>query len=151
MNPDPLQPEGQFTGSAGGVPDRRFCPFCGQAVPFRADRCRYCAAWLSELPDDPSRFRKQGVQATDFLLPTNVSAWAIASCYMGLVGFCLPLLGLLFAAPGLICGIVALTRWKKGSGYGAVTSNIRSIIGVVLSSLGLLIWGSFLVWMMLQK
>ena len=151
MSPNPQGHDDRITGDPGRPLDHRPCPFCGQAVPFRADRCRYCAAWLSELPDDPSRFRKQGVQATDFLLPTNVSAWAIASCYMGLVGFCLPLLGLLFAAPGLVCGIVALTRWKKGSGYGAVTSNIRSIIGVVLSSLGLLIWGSFLVWMMLQK
>jgi len=38
----------------------------------------------------------------------------------------------------LVCGIVPLRRRKKTGTYGAVTSDSRAIVGIVLSSLTLL-------------
>jgi len=129
--------------------DKEPCPFCGKLISARAERCRFCGEDLYEDEEDdhrrrPRRSRKgEEIEATDFLIPTNVSGWAIACCYLGLIGFCLPLIGLLFAVPAVICGIVAIkTRSKKGS-YGAVTSNIRAIIGLVLGGLAVLGWGTF--------
>ena len=89
--------------------------------------------------DRPARRRRPepAMGETDLLVPTNVSPWAIASCYLGLIGFCLPVVGLVFAIPALICGIVAIRRRSKSQTYGGVTSNIRAVIGVVLSSLAL--------------
>jgi hypothetical protein len=104
-----------------------------------------------DFPRRRRSFRKEDtVEATDFLIPTNVSGWAILSCYFGLVGFCLPVAGFFFALPGFICGIVAVRRLRRGASYGAVTSNIRAILGLVLSTLGLLGWGTVLVLMILH-
>ena len=77
------------------------------------------------------------VEPVDFIIPTNVSAWSILACYLGLIGFCLPFIGLVFAIPAVIFGIVALRQRKKRkySSYGAVTSDVRAIIGLVLGSL----------------
>src|SRR5579883_320273 len=95
--------------------------------------------------DRPRRRRPSAdVDPVGFIVPTDVSAWSIISCYAGLIGFCLPFVGILFAIPGLICGIVALRRRKKAASYGAVTSDVRAVIGVVLSSLSLLGNGAFL-------
>jgi hypothetical protein len=88
------------------------------------------------------------VEPTDFIVPTNVSPWAIASCYLGFVGFFLPLIGLVFAIPAFICGIVAIRKRARGANYGAVTSNIRAIIGLVLSSLAILGYGGLLIAML---
>jgi hypothetical protein len=126
------------------------CPFCGRPVPTTATKCRFCGEYLDEDDDEPERRprrRGEAVEATDFLIPTNVSGWAIASCYMGLIGFCIPFAGLLFAVPAFICGIVALRKRRKGGSYNAVTSNIRAIIGLVLSSLAILGWGGLLICM----
>jgi hypothetical protein len=91
------------------------------------------------------RIRKDdGVEPSDFLVPTNVSGWAIASCYMGLVGLLFPLIGLLFAVPAFLFGIIAVTRPKRGGSYGAVTSNVRAVIGLVLSGIAILLWGGVL-------
>jgi hypothetical protein len=95
------------------------------------------------------RPREETTEATDFLIPTNVSGWAIASCYLGLIGFCIPFVGLLFAVPALIFGIIALRKPKRASTYGGVTSNVRAIIGVVLSSLSILGWGGLLIYWLL--
>ncbi len=72
-------------------------------------------------------------------MPTNVSPWAVASCYLGLIGFCLPVVGLIFSIPALVFGIIAMRKRSKAQTYGAVTGNIRAIIGLVLSSLSILI------------
>jgi len=93
----------------------------------------------------PNLQQSNTIEVTDFLVPTNVSAWAIASCYMGFIGFCLPFIGLIFAVPAFISGIIALRKWRKRSSYGSVTSNIRAIIGLILSGLAILIWGGCLV------
>jgi hypothetical protein len=122
------------------------CPECGKLVSVRAEVRPFCNAELYEDDDDdrplPMPRRKAGdVEAVDFLVPTNVSGWFIAACYLGLIGFCLPFVGLVFAVPAVIFGIVALRqrkKRKKPGTYGAVTSDIRAIIGLVLGSLGIL-------------
>jgi len=79
------------------------------------------------------------VEATDFLIPTNVSAWSMAACYFGLFSCFIPFVGLLMALIALPCGIKALRqRNKKASTYGAVTGDIRAVIGIICSSLTLL-------------
>lgn len=97
--------------------------------------------------DRPRRRRRRSddVDPAGFIVPTDVSAWSIISCYAGLIGFCIPFLGVLFAIVALVCGIVALRRRKKASSYGAVTSDVRAVIGVILSSLTLLGHAVFLV------
>src|SRR5262245_13392266 len=78
--------------------------------------------------------------ATEYLVPTRVSGYSIAACYLGLLG-CVPVVGLVFAIIALVCGITALRRRKNmrapGS-YGAVTSDMRAIIGIVLGGFSLL-------------
>jgi hypothetical protein len=90
--------------------------------------------------DRPRRRRREPeVQATDFLIPTNVSAWSIGACYFGLFSCFLPIIGFLMASVALIFGIIALRQRKKGgTSYGSVTGDVRAIIGVVCSSLTLL-------------
>ncbi len=126
------------------------CPECGRPILPGEKSCPNCTpTWESRRPRDDDddedwdrpvrpRQREEALGATDLFVPTNVSPWAIASCYFGLIGFCLPLVGLVFAIPALICGIIAIRKRKQAQTYGAVTSNIRAIIGVVLSSLSIL-------------
>ncbi len=99
-------------------------------------------------PDDeddrPRRRRREEpeFEATDILIPTGVSGYSIAACYLGLVSCFLPVVGLLLGVIALACGIIALRQRKKrraqGS-YGAVTSDMRAIIGVVLGGLATLV------------
>jgi hypothetical protein len=133
-------------------PGEEFCPACGKPVSRRDVSCPHCGTELEE-PDQDRRPRrsldvrkKGGPEATEFLIPTNVSPWAIGSCYLGAVSLCLPFIGLLFAALAIFFGILALaTRRKRGASYGSVTSDIRTIIGLVCGTLGLLLWGTALV------
>ena len=90
--------------------------------------------------DQPRRRREPEFEATDILIPTNVSGYSIAACYLGLIS-CLPLVGLVTGIIAIVCGIVALRRRKKSKApdsYGAVTGDIRAILGIVLGSLGTL-------------
>jgi hypothetical protein len=127
---------------------RQPCPVCGEDIAVSAVLCRFCGERLEK--DENGRFRPVGKardsspEASEFLIPTNVSGWAIVSCYTGLIGFCLPGLGLLFAIPAVICGIVALRRHKNDGSYGSKTSKIRAIIGVVLGGIAVVAWGSLL-------
>jgi hypothetical protein len=127
------------------APREDTCPECGRAVSRRRTRCRHCgASLLDEPPDvDLRRLRRQSedVDPVQFIVPTNVSAWSLISCYAGLIGMCLPIIGLVFALPAFICGIIALRRRKKAANYGAVTSDVRAILGLVFSSIALLLWG----------
>ncbi|MFL5338737.1 MAG: hypothetical protein ACJ8F7_01105, partial [Gemmataceae bacterium] len=95
------------------------CPECGRPLLPGEKSCPNCTPTRERRrppveDDDPDwdrpvrpRPREQPLEATDLFVPTNVSPWAIASCYLGLIGFCLPLIGLLFAIPAFVCGIVA--------------------------------------------
>jgi hypothetical protein len=81
-----------------------------------------------------------GVEATDFLIPTNVSGYSIAACYLGLIS-CLPVVGLVTGVVAILCGIAALRRRNKSrqpGSYGAVTGDIRAVVGIVLGSIGTL-------------
>jgi hypothetical protein len=91
--------------------------------------------------DDRPRRHSSGpeVEATDFLIPTNVSAWSMAACYFGLFSCFIPFIGLVMALVAFPCGIVALRRRKKkAASYGSVTGDIRAVIGLICSSLTLI-------------
>jgi hypothetical protein len=92
-------------------------------------------------------------EATELIVPTGVSAYSIIACYAGLVGMCLPILGAPFALTAFVCAIVALRKRKSGSpaSYGKVTSDIRAIVGLVFSTIGLLINGGFLLILLFGK
>jgi len=121
------------------VPVERPCPFCGRPFPVVAGRCPSCGGQTAAQ-------QQQDVQVVDFLVPRKVSGWSLAACYFGLIGLLLPLLGLFFAAPAVIFGIVALMRKRQGVNYGSVTSDIRAVLGLIFGGLGTLIWG--FVWLM---
>ncbi|HMC65114.1 MAG TPA: zinc ribbon domain-containing protein [Gemmataceae bacterium] len=126
------------------VPSTQPCPNCGERVSSRASVCPFCNANLYDDGDDAPETRRRpmkrsgDINAVEFIVPTNVSGASILSCYLGLIGFCLPLLGLLFAIPAVIFGIIALRRRRQATSYGAVTSDVRAIIGLVLGGLGTL-------------
>jgi hypothetical protein len=131
-------------------------------MPTTAPRCHHCGAWLEAEDGGPEREwldeeeerprrrrrRSKDVEATDFLIPTNVSGWALASCYLGLIGFCLPIVGLVFAFPAFIFGIIALLKPAKRVSYGSVTGNIRAVIGLILSGLAIIGWGGLLLFIL---
>ena len=83
--------------------------------------------------------REQVFEPTEILIPTGVSGYSIAACYIGLVSCFLPLIGLPFAVVAVVCGVMALRRRKKSGTYGAVTGDIRAVVGIVLGSLTLLL------------
>jgi hypothetical protein len=77
-------------------------------VPAEARQCPHCNQWLYE--DDGSKRQGEPVGAVDFLIPRRVSGWSMLSCYMGMLGFCVPFVGLAFAVlspvtsePSLAC------------------------------------------------
>jgi hypothetical protein len=114
-------------------------------VPGNAVTCPQCGAELFEAPRPTRRPQlRPAADGTQLLIPTGVSGWAIASCYLGLLGFCIPFIGIAFALPAIICGIIAVSKPAKGGDYGAVTSNVRAVIGLVLGGLGLIGWTLFL-------
>jgi hypothetical protein len=115
-------------------------------TPLAAAHCRHCRR---ELDDEPRRPRRSAVEATDFLIPTNVSGWALASCYLGLIGFCVPVLGLPFALLAVVFGIIAVRRQKdRAETYGEVTGNIRAVVGLILGGLGIVISAGLLVFIL---
>jgi uncharacterized BrkB/YihY/UPF0761 family membrane protein len=106
----------------------------------REDRPRRRRRQEDDDYDDRPRRRKKApeIEATDFLIPTNVSAASMAACYFGIFSCFLPFLGFLMALIALPCGIVALRRRTKANTYGAVTGDIRAIVGVISSTLTIL-------------
>jgi hypothetical protein len=94
---------------------------------------------LDDHDDRPRRRREPDLEATDFLIPTGVSAYSMAACYFGLFSCFIPVVGLLMALIAVPCGVVALRRRKKrASTYGSVTGDIRAVLGIVCGSLTLL-------------
>jgi hypothetical protein len=69
--------------------------------------------------------------ATGLLVPIGVSGWAMASFFCGLFG-CIPVIGAPLALAAFVCGIIALVKRRRESTYGAVTGNIRAVIGLAL-------------------
>jgi len=92
-------------------------------------------------PRRPRHRPEPVAEPTEFLIPVGVSGYSLAACYLGLVG-CMPVIGLPFGIIALVCGIIALRQRKKkqatGS-YGAVTSDMRAVIGVVLGGISVLL------------
>jgi hypothetical protein len=106
-------------------------------------------------PDDRPRRRRRRPPPDDFdtneLLVPAGSTYAIIALYVGLIGLCLPLVGIVFAVPAFVCGIVAVRRWKKADSYGGVTSNIRAVLGLVISGAAVLLWGTVAVMIALKQ
>ena len=98
--------------------------------------------------DRPRRRRPRGddLEPAELIVPLNVSPLSIIACYAGLVGMCLPVVGLVFAVPALVCGVIALRRRKSdaASSYGKVTGDIRAVVGVIFSTIGILLSGAML-------
>src|SRR5262249_21101949 len=86
------------------APSTHPCHNCGERVSSRTSVCPFCSASLYDDADDAPEIRRrptkrsEDIGAVDFIVPTNVSGASILACYMGLIGFCLPLLGLVFAS-----------------------------------------------------
>ena len=57
----------------------------------------------------------------------------------------MPIVGPVFAIPGLICGIVVMKQRSRNGSYSAVSSNVHAIIGLVVISLGILVSVAFLI------
>jgi hypothetical protein len=123
----------------------RPCPFCGEAIQAEAIKCRFCGEIVRRdgPPDDGP---------VQFIVPVNVSGWSLAACYAGLIGLCIPVVGLVFAIPALIFGIIAVKKMKAGANsYGAISGNIRAVLGLIFSILAILLWGGVLVYILLQE
>jgi hypothetical protein len=98
--------------------------------------------------DRPRRRREPEIDATDFLVPMNVSGWSLAACYIGLVScFPIPGLGLVLGIIALVSARKALRRRKKGSSYGQVTGDMRAVVGMVLGILSIICHSILLVFL----
>ncbi len=75
--------------------------------------------------------------ALGFVVPVGVSGWALAAGYLGLIG-CIPILGVPFALLGILFGVIAIVHRRTDGSYGAITGNVRAVIGIALGLLGLL-------------
>ncbi len=69
--------------------------------------------------------------ATGLLVPVGVSPWAMVAFFCSLFG-CIPIIGAPLALAAFVCGIVALVKRRRDSSYGAVTGNLRAVIGLLL-------------------
>lgn len=94
--------------------------------------------------DRPRRRRPQadadelGATPLAAVVPVGVSPWALAACYLGLIG-CIPLLGAPFALFGVLFGIIALVRRPKNVNYGSITGHVRAFIGIACGLIGLIL------------
>lgn len=152
---DAAEVEDAVTAAPAPGPKRRRDDEDEAVTPRRGSRARRREEEDDEDEDERPRRRsivkEETTAATDFLVPTNVSGWAMASCYLGFVGCFVPVLGLLLCLPALVFGIIALTRPQRGASYNAVTSNIRAVIGLIFGGIGTLLWLGVLVAVLLRK
>jgi len=125
------------------------CPYCGESIIATAVKCRFCGEFIEEEGQAPRTSSSGADDAVQFIVPINVSGWSLVACYAGFIGMCLPLVGLLFSVPAVICGIIALTRRPKGTTYGGITGNIRAVLGLIFGSIGILAWGGMLLFLLL--
>jgi hypothetical protein len=133
-----------------GGPRPIYCPRCDEPNDPRARQCVNCGLSLQER--GPRRREEPGVDPSlQAIIPVNVSPWAVAAFFTGLVG-CIPFIGMPFALAAIICGILGLVkRPKDAATYGGATSNIRAVLGIVFGTLGLLVSGFGLVMMLLGR
>jgi hypothetical protein len=87
-------------------------------------------------------------RAVHLIVPVNVSGWALAACYAGLIGLCLPFAGLLFAIPGLVCGIIAYQRQRQTP--GPASGQFRTLLGLIFSTIAILLWGGASIYLLLD-
>lgn len=129
--------------------DTRICPVCNPAANIPQFRPAYPMPQPHAFPQGaaPQPPGSDQFEATDLLIPRGVSTWSMAACYLGLIGMCLPVVGFPLALFALICSIVAITRRKKSGSYGAVTGDIRAIVGLVFGLIGTVGWGIVLIMM----
>ncbi|MFO0865106.1 MAG: hypothetical protein U0744_10725 [Gemmataceae bacterium] len=127
-----------------------YCPRCDEPNDPRNRECVRCRLPLHER--GPRRRDDSGGDSSlQALIPVNVSPWAVAAFFTGLIG-CIPLLGMPFALAAIICGILGLVkRPANASTYGGATSNVRAVLGIVFGTLGLIVSGFGLVMIFLGK
>lgn len=113
-----------------------YCPRCDEPNDPQARQCVRCGVSLSERPPR-RREEPRHDSSLQAILPVNVSPWAVAAFFTGLVG-CIPLVGIPFALAAIVCGILGLVRRPADTGtYGGATSNVRAVLGIVFGVLGL--------------
>ena len=105
--------------------------------------------------DRPRRRRQPpppGVEPTEFLIPTGVSTWSMAACYFGLFS-CVVAIPRPDHGDLLRCRAASsqLRRRKKANTYGAVTGDVRAIIGIVCSSLTIIGYSIFAMYLLTKK
>ena len=109
------------------------CPKCGTQNADALLACSACGAKLSP-PAKP-----QG-DATGGVIPyKNVPA--LLAYYLGLASL-LPCIGIFFAVPALVLGIIGL---RKRAQNPAVKGSVHAWIGIVLGGLMTLLWGGLTV------
>ena len=132
----------------GTRPSRR-CPYCDEPVGPSAARCPSCRRRLlgpDEIEDEDDeeyerrrrrrRIRREPDPGLGWLVPINLSGWAIASGYLGLLS-CFPLVGVLFGVGAIVTGALALQAIRRDPEKGGLG---RAIFGIVLGSLGTIGW-----------
>jgi predicted branched-subunit amino acid permease len=128
-----------------GTGDAVACPYCGGANETVARRCGHCGEYLTGEARQNAHARADDFAdsaglAAQFVVPINVSVWAIISCWAGLIGFCIPLAGLIFTIPAVVCGIIALRQIRRRDpSYGKMTGQVRAVIGLVFGGLGTIV------------
>jgi hypothetical protein len=74
-------------------------------------------------------------QALQWVLPLNVSGWAVASGYLGLLS-CFPIVGALCGLLAVILGVLALSHLRRNP---RATGAVRAWIGILLGGIMLLV------------
>jgi hypothetical protein len=108
-----------------------FCPKCGSTNEAGVPSCVNCGEALPQIP----RPRDSHDDALGYIIPINVSGWAIAAGYAGLFSVLL-----VFAPISLVLGIVALRdlerrpqlRGKGRAWFGAVMGGVFSFVLVIV-------------------
>ncbi|MFO0871606.1 MAG: DUF4190 domain-containing protein [Pirellulales bacterium] len=142
------------------------CPACGVPTADGITNCPRCGASLASpanpfaerpvppygtVPPGANPYPPPGSYPTTtddaalrMIAPINVSAWAVAAGYLGLVSpICLG-----FTGPfAILTGILALREIKRNPQVGG---KVRSIVGIVFGALGTLMLIGFLVTMLLR-
>jgi Domain of unknown function (DUF4190)/zinc-ribbon domain len=151
------------------------CPSCGKEVDPSALACPACGQELvrDTSPDPaiaqrprPTRRRDDhddyadiirrrprkitndpNAEVLDWIVPLRESLWAIAAGYCGLFA-CFPLVGVVPAVLAIAFGIFALKDIKRNKGRRGA---FRAWFGIVLGVLMSLVWGLFLVMVLVSN
>jgi DNA-directed RNA polymerase subunit RPC12/RpoP len=103
------------------------CLYCGQANAENNFKCTACGEPLHEPAPAPA----QNTAGLGLILPVNISGWAIAAGYLGLISV------LLVPAPfAVVTGILAIRDIRAHSGKHGMA---RAIFGIIAGSLGTLL------------